>query len=79
MTDGRNTSGPNGEQKKEEKTKKTTKVIDHAIVARWVQEQILHDLPEIGYLSESLIERILKTSYKYYTQQGYKTIKLADK
>ena len=77
MTDKRNTNGPSDEKK--EKSKKTAKVIDHEAVARWVQEQILHDVPELGYLSESLIERILKTSYKYYTQQGYTTIKLADK
>jgi len=78
MTDKRNTNGPS-EGKKEEKIKRVAKVIDHEAVARWVQEQILHDVPELGYLSESLIERILKTSYKYYTQQGYTTIKLADK
>jgi len=78
MTDKGNTNGPSDE-KKEEKVKKTTKVIDHEIVARWVQEQILHDVPELGYLSEVLIERILKTSYRFYTQQGFTTIKLADK
>ena len=79
MTSKKDTDSPGGEQKKEEKTRKATNVVDHSVVARWVQEQLLKDIPELGYLSESLIERILKMAHKYYIQQGFTSIKLADK
>jgi len=80
MTSKKDVNSFGGEQKKEEKTcRKSIHVVDHSIVARWVQEQILTDLPELGYLSEKLIERILKTAHKYYIQQGFTSIKLADK
>ncbi len=77
-------TGSSGGDKKEAKAKttrrrKTTNVVNHVIVARWIQEQLLDEVPEVGVIPESLIERILKTSHRYYIKQGYKTIKLADK
>ena len=40
---------------------------------------VLAEIPELGYLSESLIQRILKTAHKYYIQQGFTSIKLSEK
>jgi uncharacterized protein YacL (UPF0231 family) len=77
MSNKRDTNSSGG--KEEKVNRKLTCTIDHSIVARWVQEQILSDIPELGYLSESLIERILKTAHKYYIQQGFTSIKLSEK
>lgn len=85
MSKSSGSSGGNTEDRKEGKKKKTrkrtksTRAVDHTLAARWVQEQILTELPELGYVPESLIERILKTAHRYYIEQGYKTIRLADK
>ncbi len=73
------------DDKKKEPTKKkttrrrTTSTVNHVLVARWVQEQIYNEIPEVGYIPEALIERILKMSHKYYIQQGFASIKLVDK
>lgn len=75
MTDKKDTNS-GGEKKA---GKKSVCTVDHSIVARWVQEQILKEIPELGYLSESLVERILKAAHKYYIQQGFTSIKLSDK
>ena len=74
-----NKKDTDGEKKEEKVSKKSTHVVDHSIVARWVQEQILAEIPELGYLSESLIQRILKTAHKYSIQQGFTSIKLSEK
>lgn len=76
--------GGAGDKKKEPAKKKTrrrksTSTVNHALVARWVQEQLYEDCPELGIVPEALIERILKTSHRYYIQQGFSSIKLADK
>ena len=68
-----------GGKKTPRRRNRSKQTVDHAIVARWVQEQILTEIPELGYLAESLIERILKTAHRYYIEQGYKTIRLSDK
>lgn len=82
MVNKENIESPGSEKQKKEtsesnKKHKTTVNYDH--LARWVQEQMLKDIPELGYISEHLIERIIKTAHKYYIQQGYVSIKLADK
>jgi ribosomal protein S25 len=83
MVNKENIESPGSEKQKEENRKpdsekKRKATVNYDLLARWVQEQVLKDVPELGYVSEHLIERILKTAHKYYIQQGYTSIKLAD-
>lgn len=66
-------------KKKATKRRKQAKTVNHSITARAVQEQLLNNIPELGYVPESLIETILRLSHKYYITQGFSSIKLADK
>ncbi len=59
--------------------RRQTSTVNQALVARWVQEQLYNEVPELGIVSEALIERILKMSHKYYVQQGFSSIKLVNK
>ncbi len=61
------------------KRRRPTSVVNHSITSRWIQEQLLDEIPQLGYVPESLIELILKMSHKYYVQQGFSSIKLSDK
>lgn len=75
-------AGSAGDKKKEptkRPRRRSTSTVNHALVARWVQEQLYNEVPELGIVSEALIERILKTSHRYYIQQGFSSIKLVDK
>lgn len=78
----KNDVGSSDNEKKETKKKSrrsTASTVNHALVARWIQEQIMNEVPEVGYLPEALIERVLRMSHRYYIQQGFASIKLANK
>lgn len=83
MVNKENIESPGSEKQKKgkklESESKSKATVNYNLLSRWVQEQILKDVPELGYVSEHLIERILRTGHKYYIEQGYISIKLADK
>lgn len=76
-------AGEGGDKKSKKpapkKRRKQATTVNHAVTARAVQEQLLNDIPQLGYVPESLIETILKLSHKYYIAQGFSSVKLADK
>jgi hypothetical protein len=73
-----NNEKPQGEDKKKiSKTKKNPEQVDHTAASRWIQEELLKCIPELGYVSESLIERILKLEHKFYICRGYTAIRYA--
>ena len=57
--------------KKKVVRRKRKGVVDHAMTARWIQEQLLVDIPELPLMSERLIERILKLEHKRYIAMGH--------
>lgn len=81
MASKKDVGGADGKKKETPKKprRRSTSTVNHALVARWVQEQLYSEIPELGIVSEALIERILKTSHRYYIQQGFSSIKLSDK
>ena len=66
------------EPKKRLRRPRVRKTVNHEFAARWVQEHVLDEIPELGYISEKLIERILRLEHRYYTKKGYKQIKFTD-
>ena len=66
-------------KKKRLRRPKPRKIVNHELAARWIQEQILEQIPELGYVSDKLIERIIKLEHKYYIKKGYKQIKFTDR
>jgi hypothetical protein len=80
MANKRDVGGADDKKKKStRRCRRTTSTVNHALVARWIQEHLYSEVPELGIVSEALIERILKASHRYYIQQGFSSIKLADK
>jgi len=74
-----NNEKPQGEDKKRaSKTKKGPEQVDHTAASRWIQEELWKQIPELGCVNESLIERILKLEHKYYILKGYTAIKYVD-
>ncbi len=65
-------------KKKRLRRPKPRKIVNHELAARWIQEQILEEIPELGYVSDKLIERVLKLEHRYYAEKGYKQIKFTD-
>lgn len=65
-------------QKKRLRRSRARKTVNHELAARWIQEQLLDVVPELGYISERLIERILQLEHRYYIEKGYKQIKFTD-
>ena len=72
-----------GDNKKPQAKKKSTRrksgTVEHSVTARWIQEKLMDEIPELGCVSDSLIETILKMSHEYYIKQGYSSVKLSDK
>lgn len=60
-----------GKKKKTTNKRKRKGVVDHAITARWIQEQLQRQIPELGMVSDALIEKILKLEHKRYIMMGY--------
>lgn len=69
----------NKPKKKRLRKMRPRKAVNHELAARWIQEQILDQIPEIGYVSDKLIERVLRLEHRYYAEKGYKQIKFTDK
>jgi len=67
----------NNQEKKRSKRKQPqpqVAIADHVMTARWIQEQLLEELPELGLLSEKLIERILRLEHRRYLSLGHTRI-----
>lgn len=60
------------------KRSRARKTVEHELAARWIQDQVLEDIPELGYISDKLIEKILRLEHQYYVSKGYKQIKFDD-
>jgi len=73
-----NNEKPQEDKKRIPKIKKGPEPVDHTAASRWIQEELVKQIPELGFVSESLIERILKLEHKYYILKGYTAIKYAD-
>lgn len=80
MTDQEPQEPNNKDEKPRKRLRKPRprKTVNHELAARWVQEQLLDVIPELGYISERLIERILRLEHRYYSEKGYKQIKFTD-
>jgi hypothetical protein len=63
---------------KQKGKKRQENAVDHATASRWIQEEILKQIPELGYVSERLIERILRLEHKFYIQKGCTSIRYVD-
>lgn len=65
----------NNQEKKRSRRKQPQVVTaDHVATARWIQEQLVEELPELGILSEKLIERILRLEHRRYLSLGHTRI-----
>lgn len=71
MADKRDDKNKNKKKAKKRVPRKRKGIVNHATTARWIQEQLLEALPELGYISEKLIEKILKLEHKRYISLGH--------
>lgn len=81
MANKRNVGKDDNKKKPQAKkrTRRKSGTVEHSITARWIQEKLLNDIPQLGCVSDSLIETVLKLSHEYYIKQGYSSVKLSDK